>query len=373
MNRTKKIIIYGVIIAVLVAGAVFYTNKSSFPGLNREVQANAPEAVKTMVRVQEAKTVEKTSGMTFKATLEPSSEGIVSTKLGGKVVGILFENGKSVGKDDSLILLDSQDISNQLKAAEANLPKLQANLEASQRSYDRTKVLFEQGGATQVNLENADTALKVARADMESAKINIGILKDNLDNTVVRAPIAGTVDDKGVSLGQFVSPGMVLAKVKNISSIHAVIQVEQNEVNYIKTGQKALVKLSDGDSGTYEGVVKSIGVSANPASRVVNCEVLVDNKDLALRPGAFARVEISSGQKREAVVIPVEALLGGEGDYSVFVVEDGTARKRSVSIGEISKDLAEVKSGIIKGEGIIVTNLNSLQDGDLISIAGQGE
>lgn len=380
----KRVITISVIIIVLITGIIVFRNKGFSFGTDSskgKTTAAAPAGSKVSVKVQEAKTIERTSGKTYKATLEAFEEGIVSSKVSAKVVRILFDNGKAVASGDALVVLDEQDIRNQLKSAEsqleasrASLQKLEANLESTQRAYEREKALFDQGATAKAEYENAESALKMANADIasvkasiQSAQVNVDNIRDTLDNTVIRAPIGGLMDGKDVNIGQFVSPGSVLGKVKNISPINAVVEVDQNDINNVKVGQKAKVKV-DGVETAFEGVVKSIDVSADPSARVFNCKIQVDNPDRLLKPGTFAKAEISNDRKEKVVAVPIEALNGNEGSYSIFAIENGVARKRGVTIGETDGGMVEVKSGLQEGESVIITNVNMLQDGDAVTV-----
>lgn len=400
MKNKKKLMLYGVILVVFIFGGVFFANRSSSKEIDQKSAGNTSQKTSIAVKAQEVKTVASAGKLSFKATLEPVEEGIVSSKISGKVVQVLFENGKAVSKGDPLVRLDDQDIRNQLSSAQsqlqasesqlngakAGLPKIKANVESAQRNYTRLQTLFSQGAVTQVELENAETSMKAAQSDLASAQANINTLmanvsaaranlntiNDSLANTVIKAPISGVMDEKSVDLGQFASPGAALAKVKNVAVLNAVIQVEQSALKDIKIGQKAQIKLNEDDSKVYEGTVKYIDISANPSARVFNCKIEVTNQGQALRPGIFAKVEINKGEQIQVIQIPMSALMGDEGNYFVFVMENGAARKKDVSVGEITKDTVEIKSGLKPGEQLITTNLNTLQDGDLVTAAGQG-
>lgn len=385
MKISKKVIIPVAVLVILVAGGVLLGNKGFTLGKDKMEDIPASTVNKVSVKVQPATSVEKASGITYKASLEASEEGIASSKIGGKVVQILFENGKYVSRNEPLVKLDDQDLRNnlrsaesQLNAAQAGLLRAEANLETSQRNFDRKKTLVDNGGATQADFENAESALKAAKADLESAKANINTaqvsvenLKDSLASTTVSAPISGVMDEKSVNLGQYVNPGTILGKVKNITPIDAVIEVEQNNLNYIKIGQKAQVKVGESNGKVFEGTVKSMDVSANPSSRVFKCKIQVDNKEQLLKPGIFAKVEITNDQKINITAVPIEALAGNEGNYYVFVDDNGIARKRTVTIGETIQNLVEINSGVQKGDRVICTNINTLQDGDAITVVSE--
>ena len=385
MEMKKKRVYIIVTVVGLVVVLALIGNKGLIMGNTKAVVSQTP-ANKISVEVQKAKSVEMKSKMSFKATIEPVELGIVSSKISGKVAQVLFENGKPVSKGDPLVMLDDQDIQNQMRAAqnqlvvsEANLQKAQTNLDTTQLNYNRTKALLDQGAVSQASFDSVDAALKIAKSDfdtanagLEAGKINIDTVNAQLENSIIRAPIDGMVDEKNVYEGQYISVqggSPVLGKVKDISSVNAVIQVEQNDLSNIKLGQKASVVLNGETGQPFEGVVKIIDVSANPTSRAFNCKIEVVNKNQSLRPGDLVTVEISDDQVRKAISIPIKALMGNEGNYSVYVAENGIAHKRLVTTGEIVGNTIVIKSGLSENESVISTNLNMLQDGDKIEAA----
>lgn len=107
------------------------------------------------------------------------------------------------------------------------------------------------------------------------------------------------MDEKTVDLGQYVNTGVVLGKVKQIAPIDAVIEVNQNDIGSLAIGQSVKVKVGDSEVKEYQGTIKSIDPSADPASRVIKCKIEVDNKDQSLKPGIYATVEIESTQKQK--------------------------------------------------------------------------
>lgn len=380
-----------IVIVLILAG----TGVRSFMGKTENTLAEtAPNIV--YVKATVAENVNEQAIISYKASLEASEEGIVSGKVSGKVIQVMFENGQYVTQGDPLIKLDDQEIRNniassqaQLKASESQLvssqtglQKMQLNVENAVRTYDRTKELFDGGAISKVELESAETALSNAKIDLETEKANIETAKanlttartdlnnliDSLANTTITAPITGILDEKSVSLGQYANMGVVLAKVKAISPIYAVIEVDQNDISSLQVGQSAKVTVGSNVVKDYDGIIKSIEASADMTSRVFKCKVEVTNLDQALKPGIYAKVDIVSDQTSEVMAVPTDALSGNPGNYTVFVIDQGVARKRIVSIGQISKGLVEIKDGVQNGDSVIITNVNTLQDGDAVSV-----
>jgi RND family efflux transporter MFP subunit len=133
----------------------------------------------------------------------------------------------------------------------------------------------------------------------------------------------------------------------------------------------AQIKLS-GAEDTY-GTLSSIGISADEATRTFTCKVAVANDNEALHPGDFVTVNLYSDTKIDVISIPLQALSGSEGEYSVFVLDNGVAKKVRVTIGKISENRAIITSGLVKDQSVIITNLNVLQDGDVVTVSDEGK
>ncbi|SHI27266.1 efflux RND transporter periplasmic adaptor subunit [Desulfosporosinus lacus] len=403
--KIRKWKLLAIVIVLILAG----TGVTTFRGKQEKaIETAAPN--KVYVKVSAAENVIKQAFVSYKASLEASEEGIVSGKVGGKVVQVMFENGQYVTQGDPLIKLDDQEIKNhiassqaklkasesqvkssesQLVSSQTGLQKMQLSVDNAVRTYDRTKELFDGGAISKVELESAETMVSNAKGDLESAKANIEtaqasiktaqanvtaaqvdlkILTNSLADTTITAPLTGIIDEKSVSLGQYANIGAALGKVKTISPIYAVIEVDQNDISSLKVGQSAKVKVGSTDIKDYDGIIKSIEASADATSRVFRCKVEVANLGQTLKPGIYANVDIVGDQTSEVIAVTTDALSGNPGNYTVFVNDQGFARKRMVSIGQITKGLVEIKDGVKNGDSVIITNVNTLQDGDAVSV-----
>jgi len=392
MKNVKKIVLYAVIAIAVIGCSIVVKNKISSNAATKNVVVTVN---KTAVEVQAVKSVEKNLSDTYKANLEANQQGSVVSKVSSKISRIAFENGQYVNAGDTLIVLDDQDIQNtiksaqsqlsvteqQLSSAQISLEKIKINLDDTQRAYDRQKTLFESGAISKVDFDTAEKALNSAKADYQAGivsiatakanialqNVNIANYQDSLKNTVIKAPISGVVSDKSVTLGQMASAGTVLAKVNDISAVYATIQIPQERINNVKIGQPANIKIS-GSEKTYNGYVKNIDALADSTARVFNCKIQIDNSDGTLYPGVYAKAELISSEKTQVIAVPINALVGNEGNYSIFINNNGTAKKQKVTIGETDENNVEITSGIQNGDIIICSNTSSLQDGDVIEV-----
>lgn len=274
-----------------------------------------------------------------------------------------------------------QVIQQQLNSAQVSLQKLQINLDDAQRTYNRQKTLFDGKAISQTDLEAAEKALNNAKADyntgeasietakanLESQNVSIAKYQSDLANTVLKAPISGVISDKALSVGQMVSPGGALAKVNDISSVYATIQVPQEKISSIKAGQAATVKI-EGNDKAYDGAIQNIEALADTTTRVFNCKIKIDNSDKSLYPGVYAKAELLSSEKTQIITVPINALVGTEGNYSVFINDNGKAKKEKVKIGETDDNNVEIDDGVKDGDQIICSNTGTLQDGDTIDV-----
>lgn len=391
MKSVKKIVLCAVIVIAVIGGIIVKNNLSS-----SSKTANVSVSVsKTAVEVQSAKLTQKNSSDTYKATLEASEKGIITSKTSAKVLSVLVENGQYVKTGDTIVTLDAQDIQDdiaasesqlrvtqeQLNSAQVSLKKLQITLDDAKRNYERQKNLYDKGGISKADFETAEKTLNTAQVDYEAGevsiqsaqasievqKVSIANLQNNLNNTVITAPISGIISDKSVNVGQMASQGTELAKVNNISPIYATIQIPQEKINNVKIGQAATITL-EGSDKSYSGTLQNINLSADTTSRVFECKIKLDNSDNLLYPGTFAKVELFNDQKSESITVPINALVGSEGDYSVFINDNGIAKKQKVVIGETDQNNVEITSGIKDGDEIICTNTSTLQDGVQVEV-----
>jgi len=364
--KDRKIMIIAVVLIVLLLFA-FKTATAQ----NTTQSAQAENTI--TVEVEQAKITNSTAGLTYKANLEAAEEATISSNVSGLVTQVLFEDGAKVAQGQVLAYLDNKDLQNQLQSARIDLSKLQLDLDAAKNNYDVAKELYANGACSRISFEDAERAYKTVQANVELKKVAIQDINNSLNDYAIKSPISGEIGEKGISLGQYVNPGTVIAKVKNNASIVARIQLMQDDLNKVKIGQQVNLKLSRDEEISYQGTVKTIAASADSQTRVFDCLIEIDNSGGTLNSGTFGYIEIPDNTNKQVLVVPMAAVTGSEGDYSVFTLENSKAHKVTVTIEEIDNDMAVVTAGIQKGDDIIVSNLNSLQDGDKVKVSEGGK
>ncbi|ENZ32280.1 efflux transporter, RND family, MFP subunit [Clostridium butyricum 60E.3] len=406
MKKVRKIVIYALVVAFLLVGTFIVKFISS----NSKTDNVMASENKLSVEVYKAELKDRMSGDTYKSTLEAYEQGIISSKISAKVTKVVVENGQYVNEGDTIAVLDDQDIQNSIKTATAqlevnekqvnsaeqqlnstqtSLEKLKINLDDAQRNYDREKALFDAGAVSQSELDASEKALNTSKADynsgqanieiskasiesakasVEAQKVNIEKLQNDLNNVVIKAPISGVISEKNVNVGQIINQGAVLAKINDISYVFATIQVPQEKINDIEVGKPAEVTLEDNNT-VHNGTLDSIDLSGDSTLRVFNCKIKMENSKKELLPGEYAKVNFSNTENNNKVItIPVSSLAGSEGDYYVFINDNGVASKVAVDIGDADENNVEITSGVKEGDEIICTNMSSLKDGCKIDV-----
>ena len=406
MKKVRKIVIYALVVAVLLVVAFIVKFISS----NSKTDNVMASENKLSVEVYKTELKNRMSGDTYKSTLEAYEQGIISSKISAKVTKVVVENGQYVNEGDTIAVLDDQDIQNSIKTATAqlevnekqvnsaeqqlnstqtSLEKLKINVDDAQRNYDREKALFDAGAVSQseldasektlntskadynsgqANIEISKASIESAKASVEAQKVNIEKLQNDLNNVVIKAPISGVISEKNVNVGQIINQGAVLAKINDISYVFATIQVPQEKINDIKVGKPAEVTLEDNNT-VHNGTLDSIDLSGDSTLRVFNCKIKMENSKKELLPGEYAKVNFSNTENNNKVItIPVSSLAGSEGDYYVFINDNGVASKVSVDIGDADENNVEIISGVKEGDEIICTNMSSLKDGCKIDV-----
>ncbi|MCQ2014795.1 efflux RND transporter periplasmic adaptor subunit [Clostridium butyricum] len=411
MKKVRKIVIYALVVAFLLVGTFIVKFISS----NSKTDNVMASENKLSVEVYKAELKDRMSGDTYKSTLEAYEQGIISSKISAKVTKVVVENGQYVNEGDTIAVLDDQDIQNSIKTATAqlevnekqvnsaeqqlnstqtSLEKLKINVDDAQRNYDREKALFDAGAVSQSELDASEKALNTSKADynsgqanieiskasiesakasVEAQKVNIEKLQNDLNNVVIKAPISGVISEKNVNVGQIINQGAVLAKINDISYVFATIQVPQEKINDIEVGKPAEVTLEDNNT-VHNGTLDSIDLSGDSTLRVFNCKIKIENSNKELLPGEYAKVNFSNTENNNKVItIPVSSLAGSEGDYYVFINDNGVASKVAVDIGDADENNVEITSGVKEGDEIICTNMSSLKDGCKIDVISNSD
>ncbi|MFA8441082.1 efflux RND transporter periplasmic adaptor subunit [Yoonia sp.] len=310
--------------------------------------APAPRAITVAVMPSQAQDVQLV--LTAEGQSEPDRATNVQSEAGGQVVSVSAARGDLVSAGQEIGRIDAETI-------EAQLLQAQTQLEQSTRDLNNAIALQERGVATEDRVSSARAAKAAADAAVTAAQ-------EQLENTIIRVPFAGRLNDLTLDVGEFVDPGSVVAEVIDNDPLTVVIQVPQQALSRIETGQEATVNFITGEQRT--GIVSFIGANADQQTRTFRVEVTVDNPDSVMPAGLSARIALPTGQARGHFISPAILSLGTNGDLGIkTVLEDNTVAFSQVAIVRAQTDGVWV-AGLPEEADIITVGQGFVTAGDVV-------
>lgn len=284
-----------------------------------------------------------------------SNESVdITAKATNRVVAIHFREGESVKQGVVIVELDGAE-------ARANLAQAQASLRDTESQYQRSKELYQ----TKVLSESDLIQLE---AKMLASKAQVAAAESRVSDTVIRAPFAGRVGLRNVSVGGLVTPGQIMTTLDDISVIKLDFTVPESYLATVKEGQQVEAKTGAYLNKTFRGRVSSVATRVDPVSRSAVVRALIDNRDQQLKPGMFMTVHLTRSQTN-VLLIPEQALLPDGDKQYVYVVKEGVAKKTTVLIGRRKPGLVEIRQGLNLADVIVVEGGEKLSDGAKVTVA----
>jgi membrane fusion protein (multidrug efflux system) len=288
------------------------------------------------------------------ATLEAEGDAEVIAKVQGELTELRVEEGDRVKIGDLLARLDGRQLRLEVAQVEAELAKLE-------RDYRRQIELNAKGLVAAGAFEGLKYDLDTLRARRDLAQLQ-------LSYTQIRAPFGGVVATRSVRVGQTVQPGTALFRITDPSPLKAQVFVPERELQRLRVGQPAAVQVDAVPGRMFPAQVSLVAPTVDARTATFKVTVEVDDASAVLKPGMFARIGIVFERKQQALQIPRVALVETDGERSVFVVQQGLARQRSVTTGLTDAGNVEITGGIKEGEQVVIVGQSGLKDGNKVRV-----
>ena len=340
--------------------------------IQKQYDAVGAELAKLDLALSELDTLKKTAIVTtaivkdtvfshyieIQGSVDTKQNLIIYPEFSGVLSQVFVKSGQNVTKGQTLARIDDGGLGNQLAQMET-----QAAL--AKTTFERQKNLWDQKIGSEIQFLQAKT-------NYDAQLKSVAQMKAQVSKTVVKAPFTGVIDEVIIERGQVVAPGQPLMRIVNLSDMYVTANVPESFIGKIKNG--AIVEVQIKSIGkTYEGKVRQIGNYINPNNRNFSIEIAVPNKDNLLRPNQVAVLKIEDYRKPNAILVPESIVTENAlGEKIIFVVntegKEPKAVKKTIEVGLTSGANIEVKSGLKKGEVIIIDGARSVQNGDLVEI-----
>ena len=296
-----------------------------------------------------------TDNYTALATARANEAIDVTPRISSVVAAIHFEEGQSVDEGEVLVELDSREVRADLDLAEANLRERRSR-------FGRLETLAASQVVSEVELEEIHAQLQVAEAQVNSARAR-------LEDTIIRAPFSGEVGLRRVSVGGLVQPNTVITTLDDIAVMKLEFSVPEEYLSVMREDLAIEATAAAWPDRAFNGTITSVDSRVDPMTRSLAVVALMPNEDRALKPGMFLQVDIS--RRRENVVLaPEGALVPRQGRQFVYVVDEGRAEERQVSLGSRRPGQVEIIDGLQPGEQIVTQGVQRIRDGLPVRMAG---
>lgn len=267
----------------------------------------------------------------------------------GRVTAILIDEGRIVARGAPLFKIDDAEV-------RAQIDRSEADRDLARQALERTRQLLAQDASTRQEMERAE-------ATARSTEASLNLLKLRLDRSTVRAPFSGVVGRRFVSLGDYVNSGSRLITLQTYDPQRAVFQVPERYAEELALNQRVGFRVGALPGQEFTGIVDFVDPVVQLPARTITVKARVSNPRRSLQSGMFIEARLATAVRPDAVVIPEDAVLSLQGSQVVWVVADGKAVRREVTLGVRTPGFVEVRDGIVAGEQVVVGGAERLGPG----------
>ena len=403
MSRTWKIVLAvtgGLVVVLIIVGWI-----------------SAQDRKIPRVTVEKPKVEDLVSKVTANGKIQAERKVDLSALVMGQIVNLAVRNGDRVHKGDFLLQIDRNRAAAEeagsaaaLEGSFAALDSAKTALDQAQRDYERAKKNYEARILPEADMQRARSDLETARSKLEVAqklvdqnRANLNASRDTLSKTTVRAPIDGVVTDLPVKEGEVTvigtmnNPGTQLMTISDMSSVEAVLMVDETDVPSVKVGQKAMLSIEAYPDQSFDGAATQVENSPIPkndadleglitTSDAINFKVRVKvlHPPDSIRPGFSVTADVITGSRPKALAVPLAAIIirddpKGEKTAAgriktqtgVYALRKGKAEFVPVDLGLAGELMVEVQRGLSRDQEIITgpfKTLRTLKDGDRVKL-----
>jgi len=334
-------------------------------------------------------------------TLTAEEQAEVAAEVSGRVVATPVERGSRVSEGSELVRITDVEVRAQAQEAEANTGQIEARLgltdggrfeidrvpevanakaayDLAEADFERAQMLLDRKLLPQADFDRNRTQREAARRQYDiarnsaeqqyqsllAARARLTLAQKALTDTVVRAPFDGLIEQRLVSVGDYVTRGTKVASVIRISPLRVELTVPGQYLSEVAAGRAVTLEVDAFRGRTFTGRIRYVSPVLRTDTRALVVEAVVPNDSGQLKPGLFATAKIEQASETPAVLVPASALINVTGAARVYLIKaDDTAEERLVTTGQMLGDLVEITSGLKAGDTVATSNVAQLTDG----------
>jgi RND family efflux transporter MFP subunit len=370
VRGTRIVAIVVVLLLAVGAGRTILGRMANARILEDNVAASSVQYVKTTV----ARSGEAGQTLALPGTLQGFQQAPIAARAAGYVRRWTKDIGSHVAKGEVLAVIESPEVDQQLSQAEAARQQAAASLALAKSTVERWEALRRKDVVSQQELDERRSGATQAAANLAAADANVQRLRQLQGFTRVMAPFDGVITRRNVEVGDLVdSSGKALFMLTQMDPLRIYVNVPQSYAQLVRAGQKVVVTQAELRGRTFTGEVARSAGAIDPATRTMQVEINLPNRDGTLLPGAYVQVDLPlAGAK--TLVVPTNVLLfRGEGTRVALVDGASRVRLKAVTLGRNLGESIEVLGGIADGDRLVVNPSDSLAEGDSVAVAIGGD
>ena len=357
-----------------------------------------PEPVAVATATVESRAIERYLRVTGSLAADEQAE--VSAETVGRVIETPVERGSRVEAGTVLVRVSAAETSAQLQEAEANAAQIEArlgltpgqpfdpervpdvrtakaSLDLARAEFERIQSLLDQKVVSRSEYDQRRTQVEAAREQyqaarnvaeqsyrsLEAARARVVLARKSVSDTTIRAPFAGLVAERVVSVGDYVTRGTRVATVVRIDPMRVQLTVPEQAVSLVRVGQPVRLTVDAYPGEEFAANVRFVSPALAERQRALTVEAIAPNRDGRLKPGLFAAASIQQPPGAPALLVPANAIETVSGTSRVYVVKDDKVEERIVTTGQTAGDRIEITSGVAQGDAVALDPRGKLADG----------
>lgn len=315
----------------------------------------------------------------FSGVARAGVESNLSFKVPGLVRRVDVEVGDRVRAGQLIAEIEPTDYELQVQDAEASLAQARSQARNAQSSYERMQALYENNSASRAELDASRSQMESTAAQVASIEKKLELARLQLSYTTLRAPLDGAIAQVPVDVNENVDAGRTVAVLTAGERPEVEVAIPEVLISSVRDGQKVSVSFDALADERLPATVTEVGVSSSGFATTYPVKVRLDSPDQRVRPGMAAEVSFSfaAGAGGEHIVLPPIAVGEDEQGRFVWVLEDrgdstATVTRRAVTVGELTSDGLEIRSGLEDGERVVTAGVTRIHEGQKVRASGEG-
>ena len=357
-----------VIVLVVVLGAAVYIFGVR-PRRQSAAELTAGTADKPRVEVTLARRANAVDNLLLPGTLQAFVDTPIRARTNGYIAKWLVDIGDRVKAGQTLAVIESPEVDRELNQTRASLEQAQANLELARVTAERWKTLGLQNAVARQDIDQKNADYEARRADVDAAKANVERLEQLKGFETVVAPFDGVISTRNVDIGILITAGSgpELFHLSQSDTLRAYLNVPQRYVPDIRVGVPVDVEIAEFPHERFPGKVARYAGALDAASRTLQVEVEIPNRDGRLFAGMFCEVRLHLTTVNPPILIPSnDAIIRSAGTLVAVVADNNTIHLQAVKLGRDFGTQIEVLDGLLENARIVENPTDTLSEGEAV-------